>query len=150
MATEPRAKAVEITLHAHAEVVDAPLQAGLLRCQLGRALAAHYDRGVAERHIDLRCAADVAAPDDFAAQLVDIPTGGGVRVFTDEVDVIEGEAGIGHDGFLSAGRGTGPAPAPERCGSVVPGGDARKREDRPLAAHRERLASKLKSQSSPA
>ena len=72
-----------------------------------------------------------------------------MRVFADEVDVIEGEAGIGHDGFLFAGGGKGPAPAPGCRGSVAPGGDARKREDRSLPAHRERPASKLKSQPRP-
>ena len=55
-----------------------------------------------------------------------------MRVFTDEVDVIEGKACVGHDGSLSAGREKGPAPAPGCCGSVVPGGDARNREDRSL------------------
>src|SRR5688572_304820 len=90
------AEAVEISLDAHAEVIDAPLQSGLVIRHLGGALSAHDDDEAAERHVDLRGALDFEAARDLSSELVDIPVGGGFRVLGQQVDVVEGYAGIRH------------------------------------------------------
>jgi len=89
---KPRAKAVEIASHPHAEMVDSPLQAGLSRRELCGALAAHDNHRATERYVDLRRSVHLDAFDDCTSKIVDIPLGSGVGIFADKVDMIEGEA----------------------------------------------------------
>jgi len=69
-----------------------------VRHALGRPLAAHDDDEAAKRDVDLRRALDVEASHDRATEFVHIPAGGRLRVFSDEMNVVEAERSIRHDG----------------------------------------------------
>src|ERR1035437_4126065 len=96
-AAKSRAEPVEIALHLQAEVIDAPLQTGPVGRSLGRTFAPHDDHRTAQRYIDLGRPVDFAASVNRSAERVDVPASSGVRILGDEVNVIKGYAGVGHD-----------------------------------------------------
>jgi len=93
-------KTIEISTHMEAKVVRAPMQALFPVRLLTRSLATDNDGGALEGDKNLRGATNFIANDDFAAQLVHVPGCSGLRVLTDEVDMVKNDAGITHNGFL--------------------------------------------------
>src|ERR1051326_9163757 len=97
-------KGGEIALIQKAEMVSAP---GVVTREIGvgpdrprgrrilaRALAADQDRHAAQFDKDLRRAARDGVAGDRRAEHLDIPSRGGMRVFADDVDVIDLNAGL--------------------------------------------------------
>jgi hypothetical protein len=98
VAFQTGAEAVEITFHAQPEVIDAPFESRFVAHGFGRALPADDHDETIERDVHLRSASHLEIPDDLAAELVDVPAGSDARVLRDEMDMIESEARLRHDG----------------------------------------------------
>src|SRR5262249_40459360 len=107
LAAQPGAEAVEIAPYAQAEVIDAPLQPGPGVRGFGGALSAYGDGRSRDGHVDLRRTFDFDAADDLAAQLFDVPGGGGFWVLRDERGGVGTESGVSHDRVPSTTRQTG-------------------------------------------
>jgi len=92
-------KTIKISVHMEAKVIGAPLQALFSARLLTRSLATDNDGGAFEGDENLRCTTNFIAADDFAAQFVRVPGCSGLRVLTNEVDMVESDAGICHNVF---------------------------------------------------
>lgn len=93
-------KTIEISMHMEAKVIRAPFQTLFPARLLTRSLATDNNGGTFKSNENLRGTANFMAVDDFAAQFFRIPGCSGLRVLTDEVDVVKYDAGIIHNDFF--------------------------------------------------
>jgi hypothetical protein len=93
-------KSIKFSPYMKAKVIHTPSQAPFRIRLLTRSLAANNDGGAFEGDEYLRGTANFCAADYFTTQFVGVPGCSGLRVLTNEMNVVESDAGISHNGFL--------------------------------------------------